>query len=293
MKLPFSKLIRILGLAALVAAPIVKPASADTLDDARKAGVLRVGVALMGLKPFIWQDPATGEYHGFENDILKDLIKKLGIPKYEYVVTDWSTLVPGLKAKRWDIIMSGMVRTEQRTTDGGFLMSDPYFFVYDRIIVKTPSTIKSESDLAGKTLGTPLGSVDALVAQNLVDKKVAGSVKTFNSFAEPFIALENGQVDAVILDQMDYMGQKNRNPAFTAIGDPLYYITEPKWQSAQDKADYRVGGNSIGVRTDDTRLLTEINKDLAELDASGGRETIMKAYGAWDDNQTRKYMMKQ
>ena len=131
---------------------LVSVAAADTLDDVRKSGKIRVGVGAMGVKPFIWQNP-DGSYAGLEHDMLKYVLERIKVPNYEYVVTEWTTMIPGLKAKRWDIIWSGMAVTQERIQGGGIEYTRPYMLIYDRIIVKRGSPIKGSSRPEGEDRG--------------------------------------------------------------------------------------------------------------------------------------------
>ncbi len=277
-------------LLAIGAAFATLPASADTLEKARADGTIRVGVGLMGTKPFVWQD--GDNYVGIEADLTKELVKRLGIENFEYVVTEWSTLIPGLKSNRWDMLVTGLVKTEERIQGGGILMSNPYIMAYDLIIVTEDSPIKSEEDLKGKVLASLLGSTDSLVAHSIVARGGAAEVKDFNTYAEPFMALRNKQVDAVIFDQFTYMGFKESMPDLRIAGEPILYVPKPEWADAQAKADYNLGGVGIGVRAEDASLLEAINKALDEMDADGTRQKILEKYDAWDELQERSAMMK-
>jgi ABC-type amino acid transport substrate-binding protein len=283
---------RTLALVILVGAGLhACGASADTLSDAREKGTIRVGVGLMGTKPFVWQD-SNGDYVGIEADLTKELVKRLGIKNFDYVVTEWSTLIPGLKANRWDLLVTGLVKTEERVQGGGILMSTPYLMAYDKIIVTKDSPIKSEADLNGKVLATLLGSTDSLVAHSIVDRGGAADVKDFNTYAEPFMALRNKQADAVVFDQFTFHGFQESMPDLMAVGDPILYVPKREWADAQAKADYKLGGAAIAVRHEDTALLDAINKALDDMDADGTRQKILEKYNSWDDLQTRKAMMK-
>jgi cystine transport system substrate-binding protein len=291
MKKLFLNFARVLLGVAFLSAISHTAVHADTLNTIQHAKKIRVGVGFMGTKPFVWQDD-KGQYHGFENEMLQALIKKLGVDNYEYVVTDWSTLIPGLKSGRWDIIMTGMVETEERIQGGGISMSRPYFFVYDRIIVPEDSPIKSENDLKDKVLGAMLGTTDSLVAHTFVDSGKAADVKDFNTFTEPFLALRNKQVDAVIFDQVTFSGQRTQMPDLTEVGAPLPYIPAPAWAARQAKANYKLGGVGIGVRLDDPRLLNAVNQALDQMDADGERQAILTKYHIWDGFQSKAAMMK-
>jgi ABC-type amino acid transport substrate-binding protein len=267
------------------------PGRADTLEKAREEGTIRVGVGVMGTRPLVWQDD-SGNYVGIEADLTKELVKRLGINDFEYVVTEWSTLIPGLKSGRWDMIVSGLIKTEERIQGADIQMSTPYVMAYDLIIVTEDSPIKSEADLKGKVLGAVIGSTDSIVAHSIVDRGVAAEVKDFNTFTEPFLALQNKQVDAVIFDQIVMMGYKHSMPDLVSVGDPIPYIPKEEWAEEQEKADYKLGGVAVAVRKEDTALLDAINKALDDMDADGTRKRILEKYNAWDELQTREAMMK-
>jgi ABC-type amino acid transport substrate-binding protein len=258
-------------------------ASAQCVEEIQESGVLRVGVGLMGLKPFIWQEP-DGSYTGFEKEIADYIAGELGV-SVEYVVTEWTTLIPGLKNDRWDIILSGMAKTQERIQGGGIDFSNPYFLIFDRIIVTGDSPIQSAEDLEGKVLASTLGTMDSLVAHSLVDQGIAASVMDFNTFGEPFLALRNNQVDAVIMDETTYLAQLEEMPDLRVVGEPLYYIPKAEWAEAEETADYRLGGLGIGVRQECTDLKAAIDQAIADMTADGTREAILRKYDIWSDNQ--------
>jgi ABC-type amino acid transport substrate-binding protein len=263
---------------------VTGPARGDTLDDIRKSGTIRVGMGLMGVKPYIWQNP-DGTYAGFENEMLKYVLNKIGVPKYEYVISEWPTMIPGLKAKRWDILWTGMAVTQERIQGGGINYSRPYFLIYDYVLVLKGSPVKGADDLKGKTVGTMLGTMDSVVAHSLGNRGITVEVKDFNSMGEAFMALRNRQVDAAILDQGTYIGQKEEMPDLEAVGEPLFYLPKPEWAQAEAKADYRLGALAVGVRREDTGLLEAINAALKAMDEDGTRQRILTKYGLWDKAQ--------
>jgi len=279
------KLTRILYLLCGVAAGIAPalPSHADTLDDITKAGVIHVGTGVMGLKPWMWQEP-NGDYAGLEADLIQAIAKELGV-KADIVTTEWSTLIPGLKSNRWDVIISAMAKSEERISGGGIQFTNPYILSYDRILVKKDSPAQSLDDMKGKVLGSTVGSLDSLVGHSLADKGVFSEVRDFNSFNEPFVALQNDQVDAVIIDQHTFNAQKVQFAGLRAIGDPLYFIPKPEWKDAQDKADYILGGYAIGVRKEDDRLRAKLNEILVKFDKQGTRKAILEKYGSWSPEQ--------
>jgi len=275
---------------ALAAGGLPRLAFADTLDDIRQAGTIKIGVGVMGTKPWVYQNE-DGSYAGIEYEMLQYILPKLGISKFEYVTTEWDSLIPGLKAKRWDIIFSGMTVTEERRQGAGIEFTRPYYFESDRIAVKEDSPYQKPEDLKGKILATTVGTVEEMQAKNLVSKGMGGEVKSFDDFAAPFLALQNGQIDAVIVDNTTYSEQKKVTPNIRVIGEPMSLSANPDWQAKQDAAGYKFGGDGIGVRKEDTTLLAALNQALDDMDNDGVRQKIMEKYGVWDDSLKRESMM--
>ena len=118
-------------------------------------------------------------------------------------------------------------------------------------------------------------------------------MKSFDDFAAPFLALQNGQVDAVVVDNTTYGEQKAVTPNIRIIGEPMSLSASPDWQDKQDAAGYKYGGDGIGVRKEDTALLAALNQALDDMDAEGVRQKIMEKYGVWDDSLKREAMMGQ
>lgn len=275
-----------LGVGLAVFALSATAAQAECLPAIKEAGTLRVGVGIMGLKPWIWQDD-SGKHTGLEAEMMEFISKEMGIPKFEYVVTEWSTLIPGLKAERWDVVMSAMSKTQQRMQEGGVIFSDPYFMYNDRVIVLKDSEHQKPEDLSGKKIASVMGSMDSIVAHSLVEKGVAGEVLDFNNFGEPFQALRNKQVEAVVLDQATLLGQTSENSDLRVIGDPLFYVPGAEWEEAESKANYRLGAVGIAVRPECEDLQAALDAALAKMDESGARKDILTRYGLWDDTQVK------
>jgi len=282
--------VKLARLGAAVAAGVMicmsaAPASAECLETIRQKGVLLSANGLMGTKPYAWKNDQTGKYEGYEPAILGELVKRLGIAKWDYAVTEWTTMIPGLKAGRWDIILSGMSVTQERIQGAGIIYSDPYYLLYDHVIVAEDSPIKTMDDLKGKSLAVPLGTLDANNAHMLVDSGKAGKVIEFNTFNEPFVAMANKQADAVVLDQATFYGMQADKGGLRIVGPPLPYSPKPDWVAAEAKAPYKFGGTAVGMRKECTDLQAAVNKALGDMDKDGTRKKILVAYGAWSDEQ--------
>lgn len=268
----------------------ITAARADTLDSIKSKGVLTVGAGVLGVKPWLYQND-DGSLTGMEFDMATAVTAKLGIPRLEYVHTEWDSLIPGLLAKRWDVIFSGMTITEERRQGSGIEFSRPYFFETLRITVTADSPYKDLPDLKGKTLGAALGGTDAIVAQKLKEDGAVADTRFFNDFTAPFMALRNGQVDAIVADNV-VIGEQQALGPVRVIGPTFGGPAKPEWQAKQDAAPYKFGAIGVAVRKEDTALLAAINKALDETDADGTRRKIYEKYSLWDASLEAAAMVK-
>ncbi|RUT26434.1 amino acid ABC transporter substrate-binding protein [Asaia sp. W19] len=259
-------------------------AYAGCLERVRTAGVLRVGNGLLGAHPSLWQD-AEGRYHGIDADLLAELTRRLDIPKSEFIITEWSTIVPGLKAGRWDIVLSDVNISEERHLRGHVLFSTPYFMLYDYVIVLENSPIRRLEDLRGKTVGSVMGTNDSATAHRLVEQGYAQDVADFETFGDPFIALKNGQVAAVIVDQGTLHAQKEHFRNLRTVGAPLFYTPKTQWAQVQARAPYRLGSEGVVVPEYCPDLLAAIDTALDAMRKDGTIRTILKRYGVWEPQQ--------
>src|SRR6478672_7343476 len=96
---------RTLHLAALLfTATLAFPAAAaDLLTTAKARGTLKI--ALEGTyPPFNFKDKA-GQLDGYDVDVAKLVAARMGL-KPEFVTTEWSAILAGLAAGRYDVIIS-------------------------------------------------------------------------------------------------------------------------------------------------------------------------------------------
>lgn len=140
-----------------------------------------------------------GELQGMRVELGNEVAKNLGLTP-EYVRIEFAAMVPGLAAKRWDMINTGIFWTEERSK----LM---YMVPYERAAISflvargNPLKIEKWEDLAGKAVSVELGGIEERRTREvdgmLKAKGLAGlTIRTFNNFAESFQALRAGQVQA-------------------------------------------------------------------------------------------------
>src|SRR5438034_5068002 len=88
------------------------------LNRILETNVLRVGTT-GDFNPMTFRDPASNEFRGHQIDAAHDLASELGV-KVQFVLTDWKTLINGIMADKYDIVMTGTSMSVARAKSAGF-----------------------------------------------------------------------------------------------------------------------------------------------------------------------------
>ena len=227
-------------LLSLVLATVALPArAADLLDAVRTRGTLRI--ALEGTyPPFNFKDTKTGQLAGYDVDVAKLVCAKLGV-KPEFVTTEWSAILAGLGAGKYDVIVSQVGITPRRQQ--AFDFSQPYTYSAPQLIVRRNETAayKSLADLKGRTVGVGQGSV----FEQQVRAVPGIEVKSYPAAPENLQDLAFGRIDAALNDSLmvAYLLKNSQLPirAGARVGDVermgiAFRKGNPKFHAAVDKA---------------------------------------------------------
>lgn len=164
--------------------------------------IIRANTLIMSINPTL--PPLQfvndrGELQGMRWELGNEIAKTLGLTP-EYVRIEFSAMVPGLAARRWDMINTGIFWTEERSR----LM---FMVPYERAAISflaargNPLNIQRWQDLAGRAVSVELGGIEERRTRE-VDEMLRAQglrgieIRTFNNFAEAFQALRAGQVQA-------------------------------------------------------------------------------------------------
>lgn len=144
---------------------------------------------------------SSGTLKGMRITLGNEVAKRLCLEP-EYIRIEFSAMIPGLQAGRWDVINTGIFWTEERA---GLMKMIPYESQAISISVATgnPKGISKPEDLAGKAVGVEIGGFEEaklkLLGKELVEKGMdAIDVRTFDNFATAYQALRAGQTDATV-----------------------------------------------------------------------------------------------
>lgn len=119
--------------------------SAATLAEIQERGTIRIAVA--NEIPYGYVD-MNGEALGAGPDVAKALMEKLGVGNIEWVTTNFSSLIPGLQADRFDMVAAEMAILPDRC--GQVLFSEPNSSYGEGLLVAAgnPKDIHAYSDFA-------------------------------------------------------------------------------------------------------------------------------------------------
>lgn len=174
-------------IALALVAGVAQAAMADQLDDIKKAGKVRVAIA-MGTPLFSFAD-ANLQPTGSDVDTATQLAKDLGV-KLEIVSITNAARVPTLQAQRADLVIADLSITPEREKVVDF--SVPYAVI--SIIVGGPKSIKvgDYADLNGKRIGLTRATVnDTLTTQQAKGAEIV----RYEDDATLITSMVTGQID--------------------------------------------------------------------------------------------------
>lgn len=192
---------------------------------------------------------------GIDAEIAGAVAEKLGLTlKIEDM--EFDSIITAVQTGKADIGLAGMTVTEDRLKSINF--SDSYATGIQVIIVKEDSTVASAGDLTGKKIGVQLATTGDIYAS---DEFGSENVEQYNKGADAVMALLNGKVDAVIIDN-------EPAKAFVAANKGLKIVEE----------SYAVEDYAACISKNNEALLADVNKALAELKEDGTLDAIVEKY---------------
>ncbi|MBM3093907.1 transporter substrate-binding domain-containing protein [Ensifer sp. T173] len=219
--------------------------------------------------PFNFVDSA-GKIGGFDVDIGLALCERMKAD-CEVVAQDWDGIIPGLLAKKYDLIIASMFITEERKKQVAF--TNPYYLAAMTHVAPKGAGITTFTNeaLKGKVIGAQSGTTQAdFIAATYPDAEI----KLYPTQDEANLDMVNGRLDLQVGDMLPLLDWVTKNDDGKAcceiIGEP---ITDKKF----------VGdGVGIAVRQDDNDLREKLNKALDEIRADGTYKKINDKYFAID-----------
>lgn len=201
---------------------------------------------------------SKNELQGFDIDMANEIGKRLG-KEMEFMPFNWDGIIPGLKQKKFDVIISAMSVTPEREKEIAF--STPYIQERQVVVVKKDnSSINNPTDLKGKVVGVQKGSTSELAMKDLT--KDFKEVKYYNQNIDALKDLALGRVDAVAVDELV----------------ARYYIKDQADTYKVLDKELTIEPIAIGLRKEDSELKAKFDKALADMKQDG---TLAKISNKW------------
>jgi polar amino acid transport system substrate-binding protein len=231
--------------------------SSDTLSQIKEKGTLTIG--LDDTFPPMEYRNDKNELVGFDIEFAEALGKELGV-EVEFAPSAWDGILPGLDAKRFDIVLSSMNVTEEREKQVDFV---EYFGAGQIIAVASgnPLNIQSVEDLKGKVVGVQMASTGETAAESIEGIK---EIKKYNTNTDVFNDMGLGRVDAAVIGEMVGRYYMTTRPgAFEVLGE-----------------SFQVQPMGIAVRKNDPELSDALEKAVQTLKDNG---TLTEISQKWFD----------
>ncbi len=244
-----------IAVAAVAAMGVAHTASADQLDDIKKAGKIRIAIDL-GVPPYGMTDDKM-QPSGSDVETAKALAKDWGL-EFELVPTTGATRIPSLQTGKADLVISTLSITPERAKVIDF--SKGYAVLRTVIAAPKSVNVKSMAELDGKTVGTVRGTTHD--TQLTKEGPKGMKLVRYEDDATEAQAFLSGQVDIFSTAELLVAPIDKKNPARQV---------EVKFVLDSFKL-------AVGVKKDEARLLEEVNKWIAVNLKNGKLDAIYKEY---------------
>lgn len=214
-------------------------------------------------QPFNFIDTTTGDAVGYDYDIFNEICTRINCQP-DFVETSWDAMVAVMggegSADTFDVGADGITITEERAQNVDF--SNPYITSAQVLLVRIdedrfvePADFAANPDLL---IGTQIGTTNYDAAVELVG---ADRVTAFDQFGPAVQALINGDIDAVMIDNVAGQGYVGVN------SDQLKLTGEPV---RSEELGFIFGKGSP--------LVEPINWGLEDITADGTLDTLYKKW---------------
>jgi len=196
----------------------------------------------------------AGTIEGIDVDTAQAIAEKLGL-ELQIDDMDFDAALLSVQQGKADIAMAGITVTDERMAVMSF--SDSYATGIQSVIVPEGSDIASVDDLAGKKIGTQRGTTGYIYCSDDFGDE---NVVAYDDGLTAVQALNNGQVDAVVIDNAPAQEFIAANPGLKIL------------DTSYAEEDYAIG-MAKGSSLEDA-----VNAALKELKADGTLQSIVDKY---------------
>ena len=190
--------------------------------------------------------------------------------KCVFVEQVWDSMIPGLQARKYDVIVSSLSITDERKRVIDF--SDRYYKTPSAIVVKKGTEYTGPASLKGKRIGVLKGSTQEKWAMG--ELKPAGvTIVPYEAQDQVYLDINAGRLDGTVADKVEVHGGFLRKPE----GQDYGYVGPDQYDEK-----YYGEGIGIGMRKGQKELKEQINQAIKTIRSNGTYDTIAKKYFDFD-----------
>lgn len=279
MRKTISASIKSVLLAGAATVVVAGAAQAASLDEIRESGTIRIAIA--NEIPYAYVDPVTGETLGAGPDVAKYVVEQLGIDNIDWITVDFSSLIPGLQADRFDMVAAEMAIIPTRCAS--VIYSEPNTSYGEGLLVASgnPKGIGAYSDFADNSdlrvaIMAGANQLDMMQALGVSEDQLV----TISSNADAISTVSTGRADAYAatgLTASELAGQSDAVELVAGFSDPII-AGEPQrsW-----------GGFVFAQNSEDLR--DAVNDVLAEYKQTDDWAATVAGYGFTDVDISRSF----
>lgn len=243
-------------------------AQATTLADLEKQGFVRAATANEVPYGFTKED---GSAAGIGPEVAEAVFKSMGVNEVAWTVTPFGTLIPGLKARRFDLTAAEQNIQPDRCRQVAF--SEPNSSYGEGLLVKkgNPKNLHTYADIAKDSklkvaVVSGANNIDYLRAVGVKEEQV---VYIKDNADAP--ATVQSRVDAYAATELTVFNLAQKQPNVVERAEPF---TDPV---VDGKPVRNYGG--FAFRLDDAELLQAFNKALVAFRQTDDYKAILSRYG--------------
>jgi arginine/ornithine transport system substrate-binding protein len=229
---------------------------------------LRLGIEA-AYPPFAFKT-ADGQIAGFDYDIGNALCGEMKV-ECQWVEQEFDGLIPSLKVKKVDAILSSMTITDERRKSVDF--TGKYYYSPARLVMKAGSEVDDDfANLKGKRIGVQRSTTTDRFASAVMAAQGVEVVR-YTSQNEIYLDMLSGRLDGTLADAIpvnEGFLKSDNGKDFAFVGPSF---TDPQ---------YFGEGAGIAVRKGDSELLGKLNAAIQAIRANGRYQQIQDKYFDFD-----------
>jgi len=245
----------------------------SALEAARENGSIRVGIA--GEQPYGFTD-RSGRVTGEAPEVARAVFQALGIGEIAATQVEFTALIAGLRARRYDMIAAGMNITPQRCGEAAFTIPDYTAFTAFLVPQGNPQQITRYEDVTAK--GVQLAVLSGAVEGDYAEQAgvPAAQIQVLDSPNTMLQAVTDNRVYCASLTDISLKDLVKKNP------DAGVEATEG-FNPVLDGEEIVSAGGFV-FRQDATDLLEVFNPELRRIHDNGEWLRIVEPFGFTEAN---------